>query len=194
MHKAHRHGATEPMSVAACRTHPARHRAMGSDSHSLSICEGSGDFRIAAPADIAPARETATKIAYNSDGDDSDDASAASLATTCTTNCLSARSDCCKETWLGQVQRPKRLEESSEMFTDDYDVPCSAADLAAARDKYTTILAHRGPMACEAHPWGLALWPGFDAGPIQHNLQVRTNQEALCAALQPHDHSWRALR
>ena len=167
---------------------------MGSDSHPLSICEGSGDFRIAAPADIAPTRETATKVAYSSDGDDSDDASAASLATTCTTNCLSARSDCCKETWLGQVQRPKRLEESSEMFTDDYDVPCSAADLAAARDKYTTILAHRGPMACEAHPWGLALWPGIDAGPIQHNLQVRTNQEALCAALQPHDHSWQALR
>ena len=212
MHKAHRHGATEPMSVAACRTHPTWHRAgyevtraradrasaccraMGSDSHPLSICEGSGDFRIAAPADIAPTRETATKVAYSSDGDDSDDASAASLATTCTTNCLSARSDCCTETWLGQVQRPKRLEASYEMFTDDYDVPCSAADLAAARDKYTTILAHRGPMACEAHPWGLALWPGFDAGPIQHNLQVRTNQEALCAALQPHDHSWRALR
>ena len=206
MHKAHRHGATEPMSVAACRTHPAWHRAgyeatcaradrasacvrraMGSDSHPLSICEGSGDSRIAAPADIAP-------TTYSSDGDDSDDASAASLATTCTTNCLSARSDCCKETWLGQVQRPKRLEESYEMFTDDYDVPCSAADLAAARDKYTTILAHRSPMACEAHPWGLALWPGIDAGPIQHNLQVRTNQEALCAALQPHDHSWRALR
>ena len=27
MHKAHRRGATEPMSVAACRTHPAWHRA-----------------------------------------------------------------------------------------------------------------------------------------------------------------------
>ena len=166
---------------------------MGSDSHPLSICEGSGDFRIAAleqaPADIAP-------TTYSSDGDDSDDASAASLATTCcTTHSLSGRSDCCKETWLGQVQR--RFEESYEMFTDDYDVlyvPCSAADLAAARDKYTTILAPRGPMACEAHPWGLALRPGFDAGPIQHDSQVRTNQEALCAALQPHDHSWRALR
>ena len=43
-------------------------------------------------------------------------------------------------------------------------------------------------------PWGLALWPGFDAGPIQHDSQVRTNQEALCAALQPYDHSWQALR
>ena len=148
--------------------------------------EGSGDFRIAAleqaPADIAPARETATKIAYNSDGDDSDDASAASLATTCcTTHSLSGRSDCCKETWLGQVQR--RFEESYEMFTDDYDLPCSAADLAAARDKYTTILAPRGPMTCEAHPWGLALWPGFQgrSSTIRKSAQIKKRYALLCS-------------
>lgn len=158
---------------------------MGSDP----LCEGSGDCSIAAPADIATTRESTTKIAYNSDGDDSDDASAASLATTCcTAHSLSARSDCCNDTWLGQARQ--RCEERCDMFTDVYDVTCSAADLAAARDMYTIIPAHRGPIACEAHPWGLALWPGFDAGPIQQNPQVRTNQEALCAALRPHDHSW----
>ena len=63
------------------------------------------------------------------------------------------------------------------------DVPCSAADLAAARDKYTTILAHRGPMACEAHPWGLALWPGFQgrSSTIRKSAQIKKRYALLCS-------------
>ena len=56
--------------------------------------------------------------------------------------------------------------------------------LAAARDKYTTILAHRGPMACEAHPWGLALWPGFDAdrsSTICKSAQIKKRYALLCS-------------
>ena len=112
---------------------------MGSDP----LCEGSGECSIAAPADIATARESTTKIAYTSDGDDSDDASAASLATTCcTAHSLSARSDCCNDTCLGQARQ--RCEERCDMFTDVYDVTCSAADLAAARDMYAAFPAYRG--------------------------------------------------
>ena len=151
---------------AATRARPAGASAMCSPS-----CEGAGENSAAPSACVATAK-LRFRDAYQCDSDD------ASLATTY------RHSDGSLSTWLDQHQAD-HLDESCQRFTEDCDVTCRAADLAAARDMYAAFPAYRGP-TCEVHPWGF--WPRFSE--CTNPGRASANQEALCAALQPVDHGW----
>ena len=150
---------------AATRARPAGASAMRSPSG-----EGAGELHCsAAPSAWVATAKQRFRDAHQCDSDD------ASLGTT------HRHSDGSLSTWLDQHQAD-HLDESCQRFTEDCDVACSAADLAAARDMYAAFPAYRGP-ACEVHPWGFS--------PLCTNPgRASANQEALCAALQPVDHGW----
>ena len=188
--KARRDSGAEPKSAPTRRSQPAwawqaasaagdepnaatRARAAGASAMLSPSCEGTGENSAAPSAWLATAK-LRVRDAYQCDSDDE------SLATTY------RHSDGGLSTWLEQHQA-YHLEESCHRFTEDCDVTCSAADLAAARDMYAAFPAYRGRgrgPPCEVHPW--AFLPG--SSECTNPGQASANQEALFAALQPVDH------